>query len=93
MYHPYNVQHNLLGFKPCYKWMTFNTKILKKMLKKGYAYTSADGYLNYDLPEWTKNLIDKRRNNYLENKKIKTNINPVNESESFDKEESGWIEE
>ena len=27
------------SFKPCYKWMTFNTsKTLKKWLKKGYMF-------------------------------------------------------
>lgn len=43
------------------------SKVLKKMLKNGYVYTDADGFLN-DLTDKQHELINKRRRNYLSNK-------------------------
>ena len=49
------------------------SKVLKKMLKNGYVYTDADGFLN-DLTDKQHELIAKRRRNYLLNKG--TEVNP-----------------
>lgn len=54
------------------------SKVLKKMLKNGYVYTDADGFL-CDLTEKQQDLIHKRRRNYLINKGVEVNPGVVTE--------------
>lgn len=55
------------------------SKVLKKMLKNGYVYTDADGFL-CDLTEKQQDLMHKRRRNYLINKGVEVNPNVVTEA-------------
>lgn len=76
-------------------WFTIQeSKLLKKMLKNGYVYTDASGFF-YDLTDSQKELIDKRRENYLASKGIINSdlLGYYDNNDYSDDEESDWVEE